>query len=69
MKLQLMDTMAQRQTPNITRLHGHLQTFEFDVPWEQIRDCALDIVVNIMNVTEPESLSWIIFPFSRMSLQ
>ena len=20
-----------------------LQTFEFDVPWEQIRDCALDI--------------------------
>lgn len=21
------------------------QTFEFDVPWEQIRDCALDIVV------------------------
>ena len=23
----------------------HLQTFEFDVPWEQIRDCALDITV------------------------
>ena len=22
-----------------------LQTFEFDVPWEQIRDCALDITV------------------------
>jgi hypothetical protein len=21
------------------------QTFEFDVPWEQIRDCALDIAV------------------------
>ena len=53
MKLQLMDTMAQRQTPNITRLHGHLQTFEFDVPWEQIRDCALDIVVNILNIKEP----------------
>ena len=24
-----------------------MQTFEFDVPWEQIRDCALDIVVII----------------------
>ncbi len=21
-------------------------TFEFDVPWEQIRDCALDVQVN-----------------------
>ena len=23
----------------------HFQTFEFDVPWEQIRDCSLDISV------------------------
>ena len=26
-------------------MYFFIQAFEFDVPWEQIRDCALDISV------------------------
>ena len=31
--------------PILQKLISNLQTFEFDVPWEQIRDCSLDISV------------------------